>query len=326
MSTNPAITVVGAGGIGCSLGHALSEAGWSVEMVDARPGKVEAGNRNGIVIEGRDATPAKFTAFPDWSPPDRGLVLLCTKCFDTQPVLDRLGPEHEIVPVQNGFDALLSQRCTHEGIASYVSECEDDRPVTRITRDGDLHIGPCRIGNATTSEFERLVQALDRHGAFTVRRVDAVLPYKYAKLMYNAAISPLAAVTGLDNAQLLTRPEARTLFFSFLRENYRILHAAEIPLGRIGPFHPDTVNRILRLPLVARVMAPSFARSLRNTYCSMSGDIEKGRTEIDHFNGHLVALAGDHPCPLNRKACSLVKQMEAARDTPAPHRLEELAA
>jgi len=326
MSTHPAVTIVGSGGIGCSLGHALAGAGWSVEMVDANPAKIEAGKQGGIIVEGHAATPANFTRFDDWAPPERGLVLLCTKCFDTPPVLEKLGPEHELVPVQNGFDTMLVQRCTHEGIASYVSECEDDRPVTRITHDGDLHIGPCRAGMASSPEFNRLVQDLDRHGHFTVRRVDTVLPYKHAKLMYNAAISPLAAVSGLDNAQLLTRPKARALFFTFLRENYDILRGAKIPLGRIGPFHPDTVNRILRLPLVARAMAPSFARRLRNTYCSMSGDIEKGRTEIDHFNGHLVELAGNRPCPLNRRACSLVKQMQAARDTPAPHRLDELAA
>ena len=159
----------------------------------------------------------------------------------------------------------------------------------------------------------QLIDALRQHGAFTVRQVDNVLPYKYAKLMYNAAISPLAAVTGLDNAQLLTRPEARKLFFCFLRENYTILQEADIPLGTIGPFHPRTVNRILRVPLVARLMAPSFARSLRNTYCSMSGDIEKGRTEIDNFNGHLVTIAGQKPCPYNRNACAVVKQMEEAR-------------
>ena len=33
------------------------------------------------------------------------------------------------------------------------------------------------------------------------------------------------------------------IFFRFLRENYRVLSSAGIELGRIGPFHPDTVAR-----------------------------------------------------------------------------------
>jgi 2-dehydropantoate 2-reductase len=157
-----------------------------------------------------------------------------------------------------------------------------------------------------------------------VKRVPDVLPYKYAKVMYNAAISPLAAVAGLDNGQLLTIRKARRLFFQLLRENYGILKAAGVPLGIVGPFHPDAVDRILRWPAVARVMAWPFSLSLRNTYCSMSGDIPKGRTEIEFFNGHLIELAGDREIPLNRRAYALVRRMEQERATPAPHWLDEL--
>src|SRR5262249_58592738 len=79
-----------------------------------------------------------------------------------------------------------------------------------------------------------------------LKTVSDILPYKYTKLMYNAAISPLAAAAGLDNGELLWIPKARELFFSLLRENYAILHDTGIPLGKIGPFHPDTVALILR--------------------------------------------------------------------------------
>jgi 2-dehydropantoate 2-reductase len=84
--------------------------------------------------------------------------------------------------------------------------------------------------------MEKLIQVLDRHGSFRVKRVPDVLPYKYSKVMYNAAISPLAAVAGLDNGQLLTIRKARKLFFQILRENYGILKAAGVPLGVVGPF------------------------------------------------------------------------------------------
>jgi 2-dehydropantoate 2-reductase len=45
----------------------------------------------------------------------------------------------------------------------------------------------------------------------------------------------------------------------------------------------------------------------------MSGDIELGRTEVDNFNGHLLKIAGDGPCPLNRAAVTLVNRMAATR-------------
>ena len=73
-------------------------------------------------------------------------------------------------------------------------------------------------------------------------------------------------------------------------------------------------------------MAWPFARSLRNTYCSMSGDIQKGRTEIDYYNGHLIEVAGDRDMPLNRRALELVRRMTKARATPALTWLDELLA
>ncbi len=151
-----------------------------------------------------------------------------------------------------------------------------------------------------------------------------ILPYKYTKLMYNAAISPLAAAAGLDNGQLLTVPKARKLFFALLQENYKILSDARVRLGKIGPFHPDTVSRILSRPAVANALAWAFYPTLRRTYCSMAGDLPAGRTEIDYYNRHLIDLAGDRPCPLNQRVYALVKRMEKERLPTGISRLNEL--
>jgi 2-dehydropantoate 2-reductase len=142
--------------------------------------------------------------------------------------------------------------------------------------------------------------------------------------MYNAAISPLAAAAGIDNGQLLSVPRARRLFFAQLRENYAILHGAGVPLGKVGPFHPDTVSRILRRLTLANALAWAFYPSLKGTYCSMSGDLPAGRTEIEYYNRHLIDLAGDRPCPHNRRVYELVKRMERERLRPGLHVLDDL--
>ncbi len=148
--------------------------------------------------------------------------------------------------------------------------------------------------------------------------VSNILPFKYTKLMYNAAISPLAASAGLDNGELLRLSAARRLFFQLLLENYTILHDAHISLGTIGPFHPDRVAGILRRPAIARALAWAFYPTLRGSYCSMPPDLRlfKGRTEIDYYNRHLIELAGDRPCPLNRRVYQLIKQMESEQIPP----------
>jgi 2-dehydropantoate 2-reductase len=307
--------IVGAGGIGCALGYALRTAGVDVIFVESNPIKVEQGNRHGVAVAGRSPLQAQFIAFNDWSPPSDAVVLLCTKCYDNAAVLARISAGVRVVPVQNGVDPQLdAMHHAAEGIASFVSECEPDRPVTRITRPGALHIGG--RGNGVPDWLPPLANALRAGGLFSVIEVPDVRPFKYAKLMYNAAISPLAAAAGIDNGKLLSDRRARRLFFALLRENYSILKNAGLPLARIGPFHPRTVKRILSVPGLARVMARAFEPSLRGTYCSMAGDIEKGRTEIDNYNGWLVQLAGERPCPMNRRAVEIVKRMTDERIVP----------
>jgi 2-dehydropantoate 2-reductase len=116
------------------------------------------------------------------------------------------------------------------------------------------------------------------------------------------------------------------LFFALIQENHRILTAAGIELGKIGPFHPATVAWILRRRWLAAMMAKFFEPSLRGTYCSMAGEIQKGRTEIDNYNGHLLVLAEKTgtSAPLNRAVYELVTKMTSARAEPDPQVLAGL--
>jgi len=328
MNAESAVHVVGAGGIGVALAVALMRAGRAVVVIDAEESKVRIGRSAGVQIAGSAALPAPFVAFDDWIPPERNPILLCTKTFDNPAVLARLPAGANLIPVQNGYDPLL-EAAGHagEGIASFVSECARDRPETRITRPGCLHIGPRRAATREDCEtLRQLAVSLARGGLFPVEYVDDVRPYKATKLMYNAAISPLAAAAGVDNGELLSDGIAKTLFFALLRENYAILRHAHVGLARIGPFHPDNVDRILRTPLLPNLMAVFFRPSLRGTYCSMAPDIGSGRTEIEAYNGHLIRIAGEFPCPINRAAEALVQRISTERLAPDRAHLAFVAA
>ena len=316
------IFIVGAGGIGCAVGYGLLAAGLRVVFIEINSEKITWGRKHGVSIDRRPALPAEFVSFDDWKVPPQAVVLLCTKCYDNIPVLSRLPPDVTVIPIQNGFDANLDGRVQLEGIASFVSECASDRPHARITRRGRLHFGSRT--DAPSARWPAFVNFLGICELFRTEVVPNILPFKYTKLMYNAAISPLAAAGGLDNGQLLSVAPARRLFFQLLLENYGILRGAQVPLGTIGPLHPDRVAAILRRPWVARALAWAFYPTLRGTYCSMSGDLPKGRTEIDYYNRHLIDLAGDRPCPINRRMYDLVKRMEAERISPSLEMLEKL--
>lgn len=324
-------TIVGAGGIGCAIGYALCTAGRQVRFVDVAPGKLRWGRAHGVRVDRHPSQHAEFLSFAEWSPAPEATVFLCTKCYDNAAVLSRLAPAVTLIPVQNGFDALLDAGGDHpEGIASFVSECLPDQTHTRITRAGRLHLGMRRVQGKADAQgivdprLERIAGLLRQSRLFGVAVVPDILPFKHTKLMYNAAIGPIAAAAGLDNGQLLSVPKARQLFFALLRENYMILRAAGIRLETIGPFHPDTVNRILRSKIVARALAWAFYPSLRGSYCSMNGDLPRGRTEIDNYNRYLIDLAGSRPCPLNRCVYAWIKRMERERIKPNPALLDEL--
>jgi 2-dehydropantoate 2-reductase len=317
------IFVVGAGGIGCAVGYGLLAARFPVVFVEADVHKIRWGRWRGVEINHRPVLPAQFISFAEWQPPPRATVLLCTKCFDNSQVLARLPSDVMLVPIQNGFDPALDGRIHLEGIASFVSECEPGVPYTRITRRGHLHFG--FRSDRTPTDWPKFVTALQSCDLFKVEVVPNILPFKYSKLMYNAAISPLAVATGFDNGHLLREPQVRQLFFQLLLENYTILHEARIPLGKIGPFHPDHVAQILHRPWIARALAWAFYPGLRGTYCSMSPyDLSEGRTEIDYFNGHLIDLADERLCPLNRRVYSFIKRMESERTVPSLEMLEEI--
>jgi 2-dehydropantoate 2-reductase len=320
------IHVVGAGGIGCAVGHALARAGAPVTFVERRADKVAWGREHGVAVDRRPPVSVPIVAFADWRPPNGCIVLLCAKCYDNADILARLPEAVHLVPIQNGFDSALEARPPRvEGIASFVSECRPGRTHTRITRQGRLHLGINGPASARLLELASTLAGYLRHAPFRVLLVEDVRPFKYSKLMYNAALCPLAAAGGLDNAQVLLRPRVRELFFELLRENHSILTRAGVTLGKVGPLPTDMVARILARPWLARPLAWIFARTLRGSYCSMADDLPAGRTEVENYNGRLIQLAGHHtPCPLNRLVVALIGRMVARHLPPHPDRLNEL--
>jgi 2-dehydropantoate 2-reductase len=320
------VIVIGAGGIGVVLAGALVRAAWKVTMVEVNERKLEAGRRDGIEVNGSRHKNLGFTSFAQWTASDDAIVLLCTKTYDNPAVLARIPRRHLLVPIQNGFDPALDEsNHPFEGIASFVSKCELDRPSARITRKGTLYLGGRRpLAGVERQVLENLAAGLRAGGWKRVRIVDSIDAYKSAKLMYNAAISPLAAVAGIDNEELLADPLAQRLFFALLRENYAILRLSGAPLARIGPFHPAVVDRILSIPILARILALLFRPGLRGTYCSMTSDMGTGRTEIAAFNGHLKNLARGMECPVNNAVLELMKTMNNEKRSPSREILSEL--
>ncbi len=336
--------VIGAGGIGICIAVALHRAGCQVRLVETSASKLRRGNREGVQIDGSAPEPIPLVAFQDWIPYPNAPLFLCIKGYHNSQALEKICPNIPIIPIQNGFDPKLAERTTLlEGIASWISECDPEAPHTRITRRGDFHFGPAcgsTPPESSTSQdappgetdlvktariwLEAIGPQLSNMGIRPKLTKD-IRPYKASKLIYNAAISPIASAAGIDNSLLLTDPQARRWFFALLRENIAIMRAKNIPLGKVGPFLPSSVAWILGQSWLRAPLARFFAPSLRGTYCSMALDFARGETEIDHYNGHLIRLARmDKLCPVNRLVVGLAKAWLDAGRAPSREFLDEL--
>ncbi len=321
--------VVGAGGIGICLAMALHQAGCRVQLIESSETKLLHGNQNGVQIAGFPPVRLPMKPFQDWNPNPNSPIFLCIKGYHTSLVLEKIPPHCPIIPIQNGFDEALAARAQSlEGIASWISECDPKVPLTRITRRGSLHFGPATGNRDFAGIGQNWLKALAgplKNLGIRAKFTQDVRPYKATKLIYNAAISPIASAAGIDNSQLLTDPLARRWFFALLAENIAIMKLRNIPLAKIGPFMPNTVAWILGQNWLRMPLARFFAPSLRGTYCSMALDFAKGITEIDHYNGHLIRLAGeDRHCPVNRIVVDLATRWLHAGRPPHPDFLMEL--
>jgi 2-dehydropantoate 2-reductase len=295
----PPINIVGAGGIGCSLGATIHHAGHPVKLIETCYQKISWAKKHGVQVSGIPAQIIPIQNFESWKPHHKEINLICLKSYNNKFIRYKNINWKNLITVQNGFEpSLLENDRIGEGIASYIAECDPKKTLVRITRPGDLHLGTFR-GKEAHLPFLKRLSKLIRIPKVNIRLTDDITRFKYTKFLYNCAISPLASGCGIDNGQLLAHPKIRPLFLDLLRENLGILEQAKIQLGRVGPFAPQTVVAILKNPWITRFLASWFQKSLSKTYCSMACDWSTGETELEDYLGHLIRLAGNTPCPLN---------------------------
>ena len=260
-------------------------------------------------------------------------VLLCTKCYDNAAVLAKLpagqttppDPERVRPATPRLRPRVGGHRVVRLGVRSGPA-AHADHQAGRSARGAKrpLPRSPSPAGGVGRENrpLPPWVRDWGRGISSASSKSPDINPIKHTKLMYNAAISPLAAAAGIDNGNSCRFPRRGRSSSRLLQENHRILTAAGIELGKVGPFHPTTVAWILRRRWLAGVYGEVLRAVARGTYCSMAGEIQKGRTEIDNYNGHLIRLAEETgtPCPLNRAVYDLVVTMTAERAMPQPAR------
>jgi 2-dehydropantoate 2-reductase len=267
-------------------------------------------NERGLKVTGRhDFVVAVRAATEVEKLPEPDLAIVATKTTELDAVADRLAgqwPGAAVMTVQNGLGAEEAFAARgHWALISAVTFMSGTRhsdTEVEYILDTETWLGPY---GETRFELVEEVTALLVRGELKARAFRDLLPAQWSKLIFNATVNSVAALTGLPHDPHFAARERQQdlghLIYELVEEGKRVAVAAGVEL------HED--------PWEMNVLATQ--RGSRH-YPSMLEDVQARRpTEVDQISGALVREAErlGVPAPLHTALWQLVKAREASWST-----------
>ena len=233
-------------------------------------------------------------------------ILICTKSFQTERAMkemhEYISPDTMLVSLQNGLK-------NEKVISRFVGE---DRVIGGITEEGitfERHgkvihagegktvIGPYSddIPDKFREKIKRFSGCLNEVG-ISNRISDNIYGHIWKKVIINAGINPVTAITGLKNGAIIKHNNLMKLLENICEEAEKVAKN-EVKI----PGESSTIE------------AKNVAKMTADNKSSMLQDIEnQRRTEIDCINGAIVSVADRYgiEVPFNRAMVYLVKGLE----------------
>lgn len=295
------VVVAGAGTIGSLLAAFLARVA-DVAVLVRREEHAAALNREGLRVSGRADFTSRVTASADPAALDAELVIVACKGNDLEALAHRLSGQFAgatVMTVLNGLGAedvvgahgdwpLLSS-------VTFMSGTRHSDTDVEYILDTATWIGPYR--DTTRADAQRVADLIVESG-LKAEAFDDLRPAQWSKLIFNATVNGVAALTGLPHDPHFAGEPLGPLVHALVEEGKATAAAAGVQLGE----DPWEMN----------VLATQRGHAHRP---SMLEDVEAKRpTEVDLINGALVreAARGDVPVPLHRALYALVKGKEAS--------------
>jgi len=308
------ICVVGGGVIGSLYAAHLASVA-DVWMLTRRAEHARALEEEGLRVSGKHDFTATLRATADPAElPELDLAILATKATQLDAAAAALAGRVSgatVMTIQNGLGA--------EEIVRRHGEWQIISAVTFMSGDrhGDTHVeyeldtatwmGPY-AGTDTPYERVREVERLLRDAGLEAQAFPDLLPAQWSKLIFNATVNTVSALTQLGHVGLFAREETPTdlgrLVHELMDEGKRVAGAAGVQL------HED--------PWEMNVLAVRRGETQASDYAhvpSMLEDVRAERlTEVDFITGALVREAErlGVPVPLHTAMYRLVKGREAS--------------
>ena len=297
------VAVLGCGAIGSLYAAHLSRApDVEVWAVDPWAEHMTAIARHGLTVTGLADFVAPVHALTDAADlPACDFGIVATKAQHTREAIEgarKALSDAAVVSVQNGVgnEETIAEVVPRVIRGTIVTAGAVTAPGTvRYDAPGDTWIGPFEPSPARSAEIALLARLLDA-GGLTTHAVADARGSQWTKVVFNAATSPLSALTGLTVGEVCTDPGLR-------RQVERLIDEAETVCGRAG---------------IALTRDPREAveEAIREAYAhrpSMLQDVLARRTtEIAVLNGGIAAEGRRHgvPTPAHDAMVALVNGLE----------------
>ncbi|MFP6622207.1 MAG: ketopantoate reductase family protein [Myxococcota bacterium] len=308
------VAVIGAGAVGLGLSSCLLASGASVHLQVRDPRAADALRGEGLTrtgIFGNFHAPAGTftvgTSLSELANAEPASVLVCTKTTAVDEVAGVLAevwprlPSPLVVLCHNGWGSAerFARRLPKERIFNATITTgfrRDGWTRVEITVHGDqIHIGSLFDQPETTVAS---ICAAIAAGGIPCEPSATMEQDLWAKLLYNCALNPLAALLGVPYGVLGEDAHYRSILEDVVREIFEVLEAS----GRQTRWaSPDEY-----LDFFFRELLPPT----REHESSMLQDLRAGRpTEIDAICGAVVALAAEAgvTAPVNQALTILVR-------------------
>jgi 2-dehydropantoate 2-reductase len=297
------VCIAGAGTIGSLLAGHLGRVA-DVSVLVRRREHADALNREGLRVSGRADFTARVTAATDPADlPAPELVIIACKGSDLGDVAGRLEGEFDgatVMTIQNGLGAedVVGARGHWPLLSSvtFMSGTRHSDTHVEYILDTATWIGPNR---GTTPADARAVADLLVSSGLKAQPFDDLRPAQWSKLIFNATVNGVAALTGLPHdGHFSDSGLLGELVHALMDEGKAAAAAAGVELDE----DPWQMN----------VLATQ--RGSRHSP-SMLEDVRAARTtEVELINGSLVRSAREHgvPVPLQETVYSLVRGKEAS--------------
>jgi len=300
------VCVAGAGVIGSLFAAYLARV-TDVTALTRREEHARALNEEGLRVSGRGDFTSHLTAAtsPD-ALPEPELVIVASKGGDVDAVAAQLEgrwPDAILMTVQNGIgaDEIVARHGPWRLLTSvtFMSGTRHADSHVEYVLDTATWIGPSR---GTTPDDARAVAALVESSGLKAQAFDDLRPAQWSKLIFNATVNTVAALTGLRHdphfAALDDQRDLGHLVRNLMDEGKTVAAAAGVTLDE----DPWEMNVL------------ATRRGHRHAP-SMLEDVQARRlTEVDMITGSLVREAHrlGVPVPLHETMYRLIKAKEAS--------------